>query len=100
MGKYWPAIERLCASVSQRLRLSKESANSTVYEKLISSCSLVFVATGSDEGTAKSQELLRRHLWDRPSNPQAQLCNEMMRTLQGSDLNAVDEEVPGTDPCV
>merc|ERR1711957_263594 len=79
---YFDAIDRLCENVCGRLRLSKERVDSGVYEKLVSSCSMIMVASGSDDGAHKSQSLLRKYMWDQPSTPQAQLCNEMLRSLK------------------
>jgi len=97
LAKYFQAIERLCASVCGRLRMSKDRVDAGVYEKLVSSCSMVMVAEGSPEGMSKSQELLRRYMWQSPETPQAQLCSELMVSLRdGADGNGGDlPEGPG-----
>lgn len=80
--RYFPAIERLCANVCGRLRPSKDRADALVYEKLVSSCSIIMVASGTDEGIMKSQQLLRDYMWDSPSNMQAQLTTQWMLSLK------------------
>eukprot|EP00747_Dinoflagellata_sp_TGD_P212304 gnl/TRDRNA2_/TRDRNA2_85422_c0_seq1.p1 gnl/TRDRNA2_/TRDRNA2_85422_c0~~gnl/TRDRNA2_/TRDRNA2_85422_c0_seq1.p1 ORF type:complete len:568 (+),score=120.33 gnl/TRDRNA2_/TRDRNA2_85422_c0_seq1:93-1796(+) len=81
--RYFAALEALCAHVCARLQetLSKERVDAPIYEKLVSSCSMVMVASGADEGVAKSQQLLRKYLWKSPMTPQAQVCSEMMLSL-------------------
>lgn len=78
---YFDGIQRLCHNVSDRLRLSKERVDAAIYEKLISSCSMVLVASGNADGAKKSQELLRAFLWDQPNTMQAKLCSQMMMSL-------------------
>mmetsp|Transcript_96393 Transcript_96393/g.267781 ORF Transcript_96393/g.267781 Transcript_96393/m.267781 type:complete len:561 (-) Transcript_96393:41-1723(-) len=84
LARYFSAIDRLCANVRARLELSKERVDSEVYERLVSSCSMVMVASGRPDGAGRSQELLQRYLWDRPATAQAQLCNKMLRSLPES----------------
>eukprot|EP00401_Gymnodinium_catenatum_P062831 CAMPEP_0117620298 /NCGR_PEP_ID=MMETSP0784-20121206/87057_1 /TAXON_ID=39447 /ORGANISM="" /LENGTH=630 /DNA_ID=CAMNT_0005424209 /DNA_START=39 /DNA_END=1928 /DNA_ORIENTATION=- len=88
LEKYFSAIERLCLNISRRLQLSKEQANAAVYEKLVSTCSMVMVASGTERGVAKSQELLRTYMWTQPSTPQARICTEMMQALPSSTPGA------------
>lgn len=85
LAGYFGALERLCANACGRLAPSRGHADAAAYERLVSSCSMVMVASGRPEAMARSQELLQRYLWDSPATPQAQLCNEMLRSLPDSD---------------
>lgn len=78
---YFSALERLCANVSGRLQITKGAADAAVYEKLVSSCSIIMIASGTAEGTTRSSELLRKYLWDKPNTMQAQLCSSLLRSL-------------------
>ncbi|CAK0893706.1 unnamed protein product [Prorocentrum cordatum] len=86
----------------------------------------VFMASGTEEGVAKSQdraargggpglgparagpraparlaeELMQKYLWDSPRNPQAQLCAGLLRSLQDGQAGAPGPLPPGTDPAV
>eukprot|EP00928_Gymnodinium_smaydae_P024439 TRINITY_DN19773_c0_g1_i1.p1 TRINITY_DN19773_c0_g1~~TRINITY_DN19773_c0_g1_i1.p1 ORF type:complete len:607 (-),score=192.51 TRINITY_DN19773_c0_g1_i1:476-2248(-) len=79
--KYFDAIEKLLKNVCGRLRLSKAREDAPVYEKLISSCSMVMVASGTPEGTQRSQLLLRTYMWDSPDSAQARLCNGLLNSI-------------------
>mmetsp|Transcript_55724 Transcript_55724/g.172896 ORF Transcript_55724/g.172896 Transcript_55724/m.172896 type:complete len:600 (-) Transcript_55724:9-1808(-) len=85
---YFAAIERLCENLCARLRLSQERADAAAYEKLVSSCSMVLVASGTPEGLDKSRALLRSCLWQRPATPQARLCGELLLSPSGAGLVA------------
>jgi len=92
---YFPALERLCANICKRIQMSKEHADSAVYEKFASSASMIMVASGTPEGVSKSQELLRSYMWERPSTTQAQICSQMMASIRDSpgsvkDCNSAD----------
>jgi len=92
---YFAAIERLCANICKRIRLSKDRADSAVYEKFASVASMIMVASGTPEGVSKSRELLRNYMWDRPNTTQAQICSQMMASIQdspnsGGDCNSAD----------
>lgn len=92
---YFPAIERLCANVCGRLQPSKARADAAVYEKLVSSCSIIMVASGTDEGMAKSQQLMRDYMWEQPGSFQAQICDQMLRSLKDGSPRA---QLEGTSP--
>lgn len=98
LTRYFQAVERLCSNIGARLRLSKDRTDAAVYEKLISSCSMIMVASGTAEGADMSQQLLRRYMWNNPETPQAKLCNELMLSLQngeGGDLGAIGSVAEG-----
>merc|ERR1712039_603481 len=94
---YFDAIDKLCENIYSRIRLCKERIDSGVYEKLVSSCSMIMVASGSSEGAQRSQELLRKFMWDKPQTAQAQLCNEMLRSIKDcSSEGGASNNPPGS----
>lgn len=78
LEKYFQSVERLCSNIGARLKLSKDRADAAIYEKLVSSCSMIMVASGTAEGTSRSQDLMRRFMWKSPDTAQAKLCSEIM----------------------
>jgi len=94
LEKYFSAIERLCHNVCGRLRLSKERPDAPIYERLISSCSMVMVASGTAQGTSRSQELLKTYMWQQPDTVQAQLCNELLFSLQNGENGSNSDSAP------
>jgi len=80
--RYFDAIERLCENVCGRLTLSKERTDAAIYERLVSSASMIMVASGAPDGTSRSQQLLRGYLWDRPETMQAQICSTMLNSIR------------------
>lgn len=84
LPKYFDAMEKLCANVSSRVRVSEEQV--AAYEKMISSCSMVMTASGTDEGASAGQRLLQRYLRGKAVTGQAKLCNEMMMSLRDGGL--------------
>lgn len=91
LTRYFSAIERLCANVCGRLRIKKDRVDSAVYERLVSSCSMVMVASGTEVGQQKSQELIQTYLWDAPDTAQAKLCSQMLRSVRDRDAGSTQE---------
>eukprot|EP00746_Dinoflagellata_sp_MGD_P033854 gnl/MRDRNA2_/MRDRNA2_18085_c0_seq1.p1 gnl/MRDRNA2_/MRDRNA2_18085_c0~~gnl/MRDRNA2_/MRDRNA2_18085_c0_seq1.p1 ORF type:complete len:508 (+),score=105.55 gnl/MRDRNA2_/MRDRNA2_18085_c0_seq1:1-1524(+) len=81
LTKYCDAVERLCKNIGNRLVLSKERSDANIYERLVSSCSLVMVGSGQADGMQRSQKLLQRYMWKNPETAQAQLCYSMLLAL-------------------
>eukprot|EP00930_Biecheleria_cincta_P095834 TRINITY_DN87735_c0_g1_i1.p1 TRINITY_DN87735_c0_g1~~TRINITY_DN87735_c0_g1_i1.p1 ORF type:complete len:547 (+),score=128.65 TRINITY_DN87735_c0_g1_i1:105-1745(+) len=84
LPKYFDAMEKLCANASSRVRVSEEQV--AAYEKMVSSCSMVMTASGTDEGTTAGQRLLQRYLRGKAVTGQAKLCNEVMMSLRDGGL--------------
>eukprot|EP00933_Yihiella_yeosuensis_P033911 TRINITY_DN27504_c0_g3_i2.p1 TRINITY_DN27504_c0_g3~~TRINITY_DN27504_c0_g3_i2.p1 ORF type:complete len:251 (-),score=59.90 TRINITY_DN27504_c0_g3_i2:17-769(-) len=86
LRRYFDAVEKLCTNVCSRLRLAKDqSVHASAYERMVSSASMVMVASGTSEGQERSQQLLQRYLWHNPSTTQAQVCSQMMTSLQNGE---------------
>lgn len=79
LSKYFPAIERLCANIAARIPLSKDREDAGIYERFVSSCSMIMAASGTDDGAERSQKLLRSYMWERPSTMQAKICDEILQ---------------------
>lgn len=94
LAKHFAGIAKLCANVHRRVRLSKERDIAAVYEKMVSSGSMVMIACGSEEGVVKSQELIRKYMWSSPATPQAQLCTELLTSLRNGE-NPANIDGPG-----
>eukprot|EP00439_Symbiodinium_sp_Y106_P067437 s785_g11.t1 len=81
--RYFPGIQRLCANVAGRLQPSKDQRHAVLYEKLLSSSSLVCTASGTEEGALLGRQLLQKFLWSNPSTEQAKLCSQMAALRDG-----------------
>mmetsp|Transcript_60348 Transcript_60348/g.140558 ORF Transcript_60348/g.140558 Transcript_60348/m.140558 type:complete len:210 (+) Transcript_60348:2-631(+) len=75
-------IEVLCASATQRLGDFAGRSDALQYERLVSSSSLVLVASGAPGAAARAQRLLQTHLGVATlQSQQAQICSAVLRSL-------------------
>jgi len=95
LKRFFPALEALCSNVCARVWISKDREDSPIYEKLVSSCSMIMIASGTDEGTSRSQALLKKYMWQSPATPQAQLCSELLLSLKDDPSGGQVKDGPG-----
>eukprot|EP00931_Biecheleriopsis_adriatica_P061860 TRINITY_DN37216_c0_g1_i1.p2 TRINITY_DN37216_c0_g1~~TRINITY_DN37216_c0_g1_i1.p2 ORF type:complete len:545 (+),score=159.15 TRINITY_DN37216_c0_g1_i1:93-1727(+) len=88
LQKYFAPLEQLCANVWGRLCLTKDGEQAVAYEKMVSSCSMLMTASGTDEGFHAGQQLFRKYMWSNPRSEQAQLCMQVMSLKDGHDSSA------------
>eukprot|EP00929_Paragymnodinium_shiwhaense_P117462 TRINITY_DN8806_c0_g1_i4.p1 TRINITY_DN8806_c0_g1~~TRINITY_DN8806_c0_g1_i4.p1 ORF type:complete len:555 (+),score=158.71 TRINITY_DN8806_c0_g1_i4:90-1754(+) len=91
--KYFDAVERLCDNICKRVQLSKDQkTEAAIYEKLVSTCSMILVASDTPGAMERSQKLMDKFMWDNPSTPQAQLCNEVLGRALTNGIGADSDE--------
>jgi len=75
-------VEALCDSATRRLGLPGMRQDTLLQERLVSSCSLVLVASGSADGTLRARQLLQRNLGSQPPQSEhARLCQSVFGAL-------------------
>eukprot|EP00929_Paragymnodinium_shiwhaense_P078115 TRINITY_DN40424_c0_g1_i1.p1 TRINITY_DN40424_c0_g1~~TRINITY_DN40424_c0_g1_i1.p1 ORF type:complete len:679 (-),score=146.32 TRINITY_DN40424_c0_g1_i1:584-2530(-) len=95
LTKYFDAVERLCSNVCRRLDICKERQDSHLYERLVSTGSLVMVASGTADGMVRSQQLMKQFMWKDPGTMQAQLCSQVMNSLGPGGASSDAKALPG-----
>jgi len=75
-------VEVLCESATKRLGLPGVRQDTLLQERLVSSCSLVLVASGSADGALRARQLLQRNLGSLPPQSEhARLCQSVFGAL-------------------
>lgn len=75
-------VEALCDSATKRLGLPGVRQDTILQERLVSSCSLVLVASGSADGALRARQLLQRNLGSQPPQSEhARLCKSVFGAL-------------------
>eukprot|EP00746_Dinoflagellata_sp_MGD_P146188 gnl/MRDRNA2_/MRDRNA2_78698_c0_seq1.p1 gnl/MRDRNA2_/MRDRNA2_78698_c0~~gnl/MRDRNA2_/MRDRNA2_78698_c0_seq1.p1 ORF type:complete len:847 (+),score=207.29 gnl/MRDRNA2_/MRDRNA2_78698_c0_seq1:83-2623(+) len=84
LTQYFDAIERLCDKAISRMRKlpkEQEKRETIVFERMLSNCSMVLVASGTPEGTLRSQKIMSSRLSEKPSSQQAQFQHMLFQNL-------------------
>jgi len=75
-------VEALCDSATKRLGLPGVRQDTILQERLVSSCSLVLVASGCADGALRARQLLQKNLGGHsPQSEHARLCQSVFGAL-------------------
>lgn len=93
LQRYFDAIEKLCDNACCRMHLlpkDQEKKDAQAYERLISSCSMILVASGTPDGMKRSQKVMNTRMREKPKTAHAKVCEQMFETLatEGPSRNA------------